>query len=137
MWKGIGSTRRERFLANGESVNAFASYFKANSVCVGRGDSSRISDSDGRLDDVFGPVARARRNVAGQREAARGRHRNVVRAPDAGLKHPAAPDGHVRFTTDRFDTTRFCVAADATELDVDDTTRAQSDCLARILRRTD
>src|SRR4029453_17614771 len=58
-------------------------------------------------------------------EARQRRERDVVGAPDAGLQHPAAPDRHLLRLRERLDLFRFAVAADATELDVDDAARAQ------------
>src|SRR6185295_5295801 len=86
-------------------------------------DRAACADCHGRIDDVFFPVTRTRRDVAGQSESRERRHRNVMRTADSGFEHAAAPDRNLIITRYSFDPLCFLMPADATEFHVDYSTR--------------
>src|SRR5690242_18417765 len=79
-------------------------------------DRTLCRDLNFRLDDVFAPVALARGGVPRQREALECGHGDVVRAPDAGLEHSAAPHRDAVRPARLLDALRFRVSADAAQL---------------------
>src|SRR5271168_5099182 len=80
-----------------------------------------------RLDDVFGPIAAAGGNIAGQREIRQRGHGDVVRAADAGFQHAAAPDGNGFLPAEIVNAAGWGVAADAAQFYIDDLAGADFD----------
>src|SRR5262245_62128805 len=95
-----------------------------NSGSFGRFDHAARTDFNRWFDDVFFPVTRAGRNVSRQSETGKRRHRDVVRAPDSRLEHAATPNRNLLLARYLLDSLRLRMAADATELDVDDLARS-------------
>src|SRR6202789_3433005 len=86
-----------------------------------------------RLDDVFGPIAAAGGNVAGQREIRQRGHGDVVGAADAGFEHAAAPHRNRFRLTQIVNFPGGGVAADAAEFHIDDFAGADFDRGAGVL----
>src|SRR5271170_4405130 len=80
-----------------------------------------------RLDDVFGPVAAAGGDVAGEGEIWQRGHGDVVRAADAGFQHSAAPDGYGFLLAEIVNAAGWGVAADAAQFYIDDLAGADFD----------
>ena len=72
----------------------------------------------------------------GKSKSFEGRHRDVVCAADAGFEHATAPNRNVVFTTDLLDSLRLRVSADASELEIDYASCAESDRVPRIVAGT-
>src|SRR5437870_2472715 len=70
-------------------------------------------------DDVALPISLAGRYIAGHNEIGQRRERDVMRAPNAGFEHAAAPDGDAGGLRDVMNALGFREAAHAAELDVD------------------
>ena len=85
----------------------------------GHGDVA-VDDVDRRGDDVAGPEAPGRRDVARQREPVERGERGVGGPADARLQHPAAPHRHAALAAQVVDAPGRQVPADAAGLDVDD-----------------
>src|SRR5690242_17159659 len=85
------------------------------------------------IDDIFGPIATAGGNVAGQRKILERRHGNVVRAADAGFEHAAAPDVNGILLAKIVNAASGSVSADAAEFDIDDFAGADFNGGARVL----
>ena len=90
-----------------------------------------------RRGEVAREVAVGRREIARQRETGQRREREIRRASEPGLEHPAAPRGDTVIAAHVVDARRFEVAADAAGLDAHDRARAELDRLARDARRGD
>ena len=73
-------------------------------------------------------------DVSGQREAGERGEGDIVGAPDARFQHSAAPHRHAVRLRERLDLIRLTVSADATELDIDDSARAQLVCVLNASR---
>src|SRR3984885_8275958 len=86
-----------------------------------------------RLDYIFGPVAAAGGDVAGQREVRQRGHGDVVRAADAGFQHASAPDGNGFLLAKIVDAAGGGVSADAAQFHVDDFAGADFDRGAGVL----
>src|ERR1700741_631769 len=88
------SVRRsfEHFALLGECLDAIEARGVADSWRRGHTNCALGRDFYFRLDDVFGPIAAARRDVAGKREIRQRRHGDVVCATDARFQHTATPD---------------------------------------------
>src|SRR5713226_711991 len=78
-------------LARGELLDAVEAWLVADARPGGHADGAAGRDLHLRLDDVGLPVAPAGGDVARQGEAGECRKRDIVRAADARLQHPAAP----------------------------------------------
>src|SRR5689334_255068 len=79
------------FFAHCELLDAIQPRRKADPGTCGHLNRSQRRYRHFRLDDVFMPVTPARGYIAGQNKIRQRRNRNVVRAPDSGLQHSAAP----------------------------------------------
>src|SRR5271170_1176085 len=86
-----------------------------------------------RLDDVFGPIAAAGGNVAGQREIRQRGHGDVVRAADAGFQHASAPHGDGFLLAEIVNPVCGGVAANAAQFHIDDFAGAGFDGGAGVL----
>ena len=86
--------------------------------------------------DVLFPVARAGREIAGQREVRQRRQRHVVRAADAALQHATAPHGNSVRLTQVMNRLRYGESADSARLDVDDPPRRPTRSCPRRDRRS-
>src|SRR5580693_7981960 len=86
-----------------------------------------------RLDYIFGPVAAAGGDVAGQREIRQRGHGDVVRAADAGFQHASAPDRNGFLLAKIVDAAGCGVSADAAQLHIDDFAGADFDGGAGVL----
>ena len=93
--------------------------------------------STGGLDDVALPVALAGRDIAGQHEIRQRGERDVVRAPDAGFQHAAAPHRDAGGLRDIVHALGLAESAHAAQLDVDDAAGAQADGLLGVVRGAD
>src|SRR5207253_2283903 len=89
------------------------------------------------MDNIFLPVALAGSHVARKYEIGQRRKRDIMRAADAGFQHPPAPNGNAVLLAKIVDAPHHRVAADATELDVDDLAGSELDGGARLLFRVD
>ncbi len=91
--RGLGfSLSFEHLAAFGERFDAIEARRVADAGRGGNFYRALRRDFHFRLDDVFGPVAAAGGDVAGQSEIRQRGHGDVVRATDAGFEHAAAPD---------------------------------------------
>ncbi len=87
--------------------------------------------------DVIRVVTLGGRDVAGQDEAGQAGQRQVARAADPRLQHPAAPDRHPGRPAQVMDRHRLAQPADAPGLDVDHPARGHLQRLPRVPRRED
>src|SRR5271163_1742227 len=110
----------EHLAALGERLDALQARGVADSRRGGNFYRAVRSDFHFRLDDVFGPVAAASGDIAGQREIRQRGHGDVVRAADAGFEHAAAPDGDGFLLAEIVDAAGGGVPANATEFHIDD-----------------
>jgi len=90
-----------------------------------------------RRDDVAFPIALAGGDVARQHEIRQRGQRDVVRAPDAGLQHAAAPHRNARRLGHVVDPFGFREPSDPPQLDINDSARAQPDGLLGMVRGAD
>src|SRR3984957_1605850 len=117
----------EHLAAFGERFDAVQARRVADAGRSGNFYRALSGDFDLRLDDVFGPVAAAGGNIAGQREIRQRGHGEVVRAPDAGFQHASAPDWNGFLLAEIVDPAGGCVASDAAEFHIDDFAGADFD----------
>src|SRR6267143_1778651 len=108
------------FLLGGPAFDQVVAHIVTESGCGGDGNRATGRDFDGRIDEVFFPIAFAGGNVARQSVAGQGRDGDVVNAPDAAFQHAAAPDRNVVRQAEGLDFSSTGVAADAAELDIND-----------------
>src|SRR5712664_2278177 len=120
------------FLLGGPAFDEVTADMIAESWCGGDRNRAAGRDFDGRIDEVFLPIAFAGGNVAGQSVAGQGRDGDVVSATDAAFEHPAAPDWNAARQAERVDLPSAGVAADAAELDVNDARGAEVESSLRI-----
>src|SRR2546425_2756974 len=116
-----------RFLFDGEAFDQVAADRITNAGTLRNNDCASRTDFDGRIDDVFLPVAAAGGDVARKGEAGESGKGNIVGAADSGFEHSAAPDGDFLGGTIFLDGAPAGMSADAAEFDVDDAARAQFD----------
>src|SRR5712664_3530233 len=128
----ISSPSTPSFLFNSPPFDQVVANMVTESGCRGDGNRAAGRDFDGRIDEVFFPVAFAGGNVAGQSVAGQGRDGDVVNAPDAAFEHAAAPDWNVARQAERLDLPSAGVAAGAAELDVNDARGAEVESSLRI-----
>src|ERR1044071_483118 len=127
----------DRLLPDGDALDVLEIERVSESGLVADGDGATRRGLDRRLNDVALPVAFAGGNVAGQHEVRQRRHRDIVRATDAGFEHAAAPHrnaGRLRYVVHLL---RLGEAADAPQLDIDDAARPHANRLLRVVRRAD
>src|SRR2546425_205344 len=116
-----------RFLFDGKAFDQVAADRITNAGLLRNNDCASRTDFDGRIDDVFLPVAAAGGDVAGKSEAGESGKGNIVGAADSGFEHSATPDGGFFGGAIFLDGATAGMSADAAELDVDDAARAQFD----------
>src|SRR5579864_6904231 len=129
----IFTESNQSFLADGEFFDEVEPRLQADAGTRGYANRPLRRYSDLWRNNVFCPVALAGRHVAGQREIRQRRERNVVRAPDAGLQHPAAPHRDAVLLADVVNVTRHGESAHTAKLYIDDLARAQFHGRARLL----
>src|SRR6267378_2116746 len=122
------------FLLGGPAFDQVVANIVTESGCGGDGNRATGRDFDGRIDEVFFPIAFAGGNVARQSVAGQGRDGDVVNAPDAAFQHAAAPDRNVVRQAEGLDLPGAGVAADAAQLDVNDARCVQVESSLRITR---
>src|SRR5712672_4312081 len=86
------------------------------------------------LDNVLMPITPARRHVARQNKIRQSGQRNVVRAPNPRLQHPAAPHRDALGLAKVMNLLRHRVPAHAPHLDVNNLASAQRDRRLRLLQ---
>src|SRR5579859_1581155 len=123
------------FFANREFLDGVQPRRESDSRARGHANGALRRDGYFRLDDVLVPVAPARGHVARQRKIRQRRKRDIVRPPNPGLQHPAAPHRHMLRLADVVDLLRYRVPAHASHLDVDDLARSQRDGGLCLLQR--
>src|ERR1043166_8148905 len=79
------------FFARGERFDAICARCETDTRPARHADGSLRGNRHFRLDDVFMPVAPAGGHVAWQNKIRQSGKRDVVRAPDSGFEHAAAP----------------------------------------------
>src|SRR5882724_4413031 len=89
------------------------------------------------LDNVLMPITPAGGHIPGQNKIRQSRQRNVVRAPDPRLQHPATPHRDALGLAKIVNPLRHGVSAHSPHFDVDDLASAQCDSRLRLLRRMD
>src|SRR5438105_427831 len=133
--KGAASTHglAQDLAPNGEPLDAVAPRLVTDTRAWGHANSSLWRDGHFGIDDVFGPIALAGRDVAGQREIRERGERDIVRAADSGFEHAAAPDGNAVILAEIVDAPRRRESAHAAELHIDDAAGAQRNGSLRVL----
>src|SRR5579863_2566135 len=122
----------DRLIAHGQLLHQIVAHFIATSRSVGNRDLEIRRHRHLRLNDVLAPVARRGRHIAGQREVLKRRKRYVVRAPDAGLEHAAAPYRNSPLLRGVVHMDSFGESPHAAQLDVDDPARLHLDRRQRV-----
>src|SRR5712692_11293041 len=107
------------FFAHGELLDAIQPRRKTDPRTPRHANRSLRRHRHFRLDDVFMPVTPAGGHVPGQNKIRQRGKRDVVRAPDPGLQHPAAPDRNSVRLAKVVNLLCHRVTADASQLDVD------------------
>src|SRR5712664_1817735 len=130
----ISSPGTPGFLLNSPPFDQVVANMVTESGRGGDGNRAAGRDFDGRIDEVFFPIAFAGGNVAGQSVAGQGRDGDVANAPDAAFEHATAPDRNVARQAERLDLASAGVAADAAELDVNDARGAEVESSLGITR---
>src|SRR5215472_13206272 len=125
----------QSFFADRKFFDEVESRLEADSGPRGHANCPLGRYGDFRRDNVFRPVALARRHVARKREIWQSGESNIMRAPDAGLQHPAAPYRDAVLLADVVNAARHCESAHTAKLDVDDLARAQFRGRPRLLLR--
>src|SRR5882757_7097761 len=125
------------FFAHGKLFDAIHPRRKANARPGWHPNGSLRRHGHFWLDDVLMPITPARRHVARQNKIRQSRQRNVVRAPDPRLQHPAAPHRDALGLAKVMNPLRHGVSAHSPHFDVDDLASAQCDSRLRLLRRMD
>ena len=77
-------------------------------------------DGDFGLDDVFGPVALARRNVAWQCVSRKRGDGDIVSASDAAFQHAAAPGWNILAEAVGLNLASIGISSDTTQFNIDD-----------------
>src|SRR5580693_5684592 len=132
--RGLGfSPSFEHLAAFGERFDAIEARRVTDAGRAGNFYRALRRDFHFRLDDVFGPVAAAGGDVAGQSEIRQRGHGDVVRAADAGFKHSSAPHRDGFLLAKIVDAAGWGVAADAAQFHVDDFAGADFDGGAGVL----
>src|ERR1035441_1529432 len=90
-----------------------------------------------RCHDVALPVPLAGRHVSRQHEVLQGSQRNVMRAPDPGLQHAAAPHRYASRMGYVVNLLGFGKSSHASQLNIYDASRTHSNRLLRMMRATD
>src|SRR6185503_387174 len=127
--KGSGGRSTDRLLTNGDLGHVLAIDRVAKTRLLTDMDGASRGGFDRRRDDVALPIAVAGRDIAGQNEIRKSGKRNVVRAPDAGFEHAAAPHRDSSGLRDIVNALGLAEPAHAPEFDIDDAACAQPDGL--------
>src|ERR1700685_512704 len=90
---------------------------------------------DGRLDNIAGPVALARRDITREREIRKGGEGDIVRAANTRLQHAAAPYRDTGRLRDIVHALGIGETAHAPELDIDNSSGVHRDGLFGLMRR--
>ena len=101
---------------------------------AGDGNTAR-NGLNGWIDQVELIVLVRPRNISGEGEAGEAGNGDICGSTDAEFVHSTAPDGDRPSKAEVMDRSGFTKSADATDLDVDHTSRVEFKCLSRILRR--
>src|SRR5712671_2177504 len=121
------------FFAHGKLVDAIHPRRKANTRPGWHPNGSLRRYGHFRLDDVLMPITPAGGHIPGQNKVGQSGQRNVVRAPDPRLQHPAAPHRNALRLAKIVNPLRHRVPAHTPHLDVDDLARTQRDGRFRLL----
>ena|SRR5580692_820285 len=113
--------------SNGQLVDSIAPDGVAEAGSLRHMNRALRRDLNFGLDDIFIPVSLACGNISWKRETHERRHRDVVRPPNTGLQHSAAPDRNGVRAADLLNTPRFAVPPDAPELNINDPAGFQFD----------
>src|SRR6266446_29533 len=123
------------FFARGELLDAIQPRREADPRARRDADRTLRRHLHFRLDDVFMPITAAGGYVAGQNKIWQRGNRDVVRAPDSGLQHTAAPHGNGIRLAKVVNLLRHRVTANASQLDVNNFAGPQRDGRLRMLQR--
>src|SRR5215813_4287637 len=104
------------FFSHGEPVEALQIYFEADPGFLRRQNRALWSHGNRRVDDIFFPVASARRYITRQSKARLRGHRNVMSSSDARLEHSSAPNWDSVLATNLLNSGCFSMPAHTTEL---------------------
>src|SRR6267142_5126981 len=115
------------FFAHGKLVHAIHPRRKANTRPGWHPNGSLRRYRHFRLDDVLMPITPAGGHIPGQNKIRQSRQRNVVRAPDPRLQHPAAPYRHALRLAKIMNLFRHRVSAHPPHFNVDYLARTQRD----------
>ncbi|SRR6266481_6961035 len=111
-------TRSPVVPAHGDFLDVIALYRIAQAWRVRHADCALRGNFHCGFDDVLVPVAVARRDITRQSETRQRRHRNVVGAANPGFQHAPTPGWNTSLKARRLHCPCFGVAADASQLDV-------------------
>src|SRR5712671_5672051 len=125
------------FFAHGKLVDAIHPRRKANTRPGWHPNGSLRRYRHFRLDDVLMPITPAGGHIPGQNKIRQSRQRNVVRAPDPRLQHPATPHRDALGLAKIVNPLRHRVSAHSPHFDVDDLASAQCDSRLGLLERMD
>src|SRR5713101_6674049 len=123
------------FFAHGELVYAIHPRRKANTRPGWHPNGSLRRYGYFRFDNVLMPITPAGRHVARQNKIRQGGKRNVVRAPNPCLQHPAAPHRNALALAKIMNLLCHRIPAHAPHFDVHDLARAQRNGRFRLLHR--